>query len=92
MAQPGLAEEDIRIMAKRYVVQQFAKSVFSRGEHGVDFGKTTYEELKAPTYDKLGGGTHTPDLQEAQVYGWRKKPVFNPRIERIIPVRIAPEE
>lgn len=76
---------------KRYVVERFADPVFFREEHGIDYNKTTYKDLPKPAYDKLGGG-RTEDLQEAQCYGWRKKPVFNPKCERVRAVRLVLED
>lgn len=74
----------------RYVIEQFAVSVFHRDGHGIDFEKTTYAPLQKPLYDRHDGG-RTEDLQEARVYS-KGTPVFNPKCERIKAVRLILED
>ena len=74
----------------RYVIEQFAISVFHRDGHGIDFEKTTYAPLQKPLYDRHAGG-RTEDLQEARIYSGGT-PVFNPKCERMKAVRLTLED
>lgn len=75
----------------RYVIEQFAVSVFHRDGHGIDFEKTTYAPLQKPLYDRHAGG-RTEDLQEARIYQPGGTPVFNPKCERMRAVRLSLED
>lgn len=71
---------------KRFVVMRTATPEYERlTDHARATGKML--PVDPAQYDKLGGG-YTEDLQEAQVYGWKRRPILA-KGEKLVPVTIT---